>query len=788
MSRHFCLLFSFLTVCPQLWGQTDGELNWMPREHAREVLLTKQFGPDSQIVAGLSLGGKFHMMMPDSAIYWMEQVKELIDEHPQPLYKAWYEFYYGNSLFFDHGNDRSKTVPYMKRAAQYFDEAGFPMGVSTSLSRLGKTFFFMQQVDSTVYYYQQALAIAQEHGSPEQRINAYQLLVEFYAQVGAFEQGQPFVDSLEKYLPSIENALVRASCHGMLGQFYLHKKDLSDALRHCSTSRYWADSIGHERLLFSALFNEGTTYNMLAFQDSAISSLLRSLSLAEKIPLTQYLPRIKLTLSAIYARAKETDLSKKYKQEALAIADAQGPREKVAFLLEGASTSLEQGDEAGYERFAEGIRENKIAEDTTFWLTVDFFQGLSTLIFDQDPQSALIAFQQIDNAPPELPRMFAVEEMYLRMAECHLLMKQPEEALKLGDKVEELFLETMEAKISRNLAMVRMMAYQQLGEVALGAEAFADHEAALQNEMDARHAISIQMAETRYRTNIIREERDLQAIEADLASQRATQNFWLAVLGAAGLLVFGILAFFLYRSREKQKSLTQEVAQQRDTQIQLTEEVATQRDKNETLLRELNHRVKNNLQQISGLLMLQGRRTSNQETKAALDVSRQRMEALSLLHTLLYKGSEVGEINLRDYLQTLTMNLVRAYGYDPQSISLDMSVADLNVDVDKGVALGLIANEWITNALKYAFPHQSFLKVELQLLEADRACLIIEDRGPGLPEDLNPEEADSYGLRLVNTMCENMYGKVSVNSQTGTQWKLEFSLKSEEPVPSLKSF
>lgn len=200
----------------------------------------------------------------------------------------------------------------------------------------------------------------------------------------------------------------------------------------------------------------------------------------------------------------------------------------------------------------------------------------------------------------------------------------------------------------------------------------------------------------------------------------------------------------------------------------------------EILLKEVHHRVKNNFQVISSLLNLQLKNIKDQNALTAFKVSQNRIRTMALIHEKLYQSSDLGHINFAEYIKTLTFNLYRSYVEIPNKIDLQFDVEDVLLDLDRAIPSGLILNELITNALKYAFPvsftQKGILKISLHEKGKHKVVMTIKDNGIGLPENLNIKNTKSLGLKLVTMLFESQLdGKIKINTENGTEFQIRFN-------------
>lgn len=212
------------------------------------------------------------------------------------------------------------------------------------------------------------------------------------------------------------------------------------------------------------------------------------------------------------------------------------------------------------------------------------------------------------------------------------------------------------------------------------------------------------------------------------------------------------------------------------TQRKLAEEKLKESlDEKEMLLKEIHHRVKNNLMVISSLLNLQSQYIKDEEALDIFKESQNRAKSMALIHERLYRSTDLKKIDFGDYIRTLSNDLFHTYITDPTRVDLKMKVENLRIDINTIVPLGLIVNELVTNSLKHGFPEG--IKGELNIdfyKEDDDFVLVIGDTGVGLPEDLDWKNTDSLGLQLVNNLVMQIDGTITLDRSHGTEFKIRF--------------
>ncbi|MEG4802241.1 PAS domain S-box protein [Microcoleus sp. ARI1-B5] len=197
----------------------------------------------------------------------------------------------------------------------------------------------------------------------------------------------------------------------------------------------------------------------------------------------------------------------------------------------------------------------------------------------------------------------------------------------------------------------------------------------------------------------------------------------------------------------------------------------------EVLLKEIHHRVKNNLQVISSLLKLQSRYIQDSRVSEMLKESQNRVRSMALVHEQLYQSKDLSNIDFAEYIQNLAHNLFQAYEIDTEGVKLQTNIAPCSLNIDTAVPCGLIINELVTNSLKYAFTRQTQGKIKIDFtLDKNRVCVLaVSDSGIGFPQNLDYRKARTLGLRLVGSLVKQIRGTIELLETPGTTFKITFS-------------
>jgi two-component sensor histidine kinase len=195
----------------------------------------------------------------------------------------------------------------------------------------------------------------------------------------------------------------------------------------------------------------------------------------------------------------------------------------------------------------------------------------------------------------------------------------------------------------------------------------------------------------------------------------------------------------------------------------------------EVLLREIHHRVKNNLQVISSLLNLQVSKEASPTTRRGLLESQSRIQSMALVHQLLYESRDLGHIDFTEYLRTLAVRLLGTYNVGPQRIDVRVEGEPLLLEIDRAISCGLIVNELVANAIEHAFPDErrGHISINVQR-DGAQVVLTVRDDGVGIPPQLTLEHVQSFGLQIARTLTMQIDGKIDVRREAGTFVQIMF--------------
>lgn len=231
---------------------------------------------------------------------------------------------------------------------------------------------------------------------------------------------------------------------------------------------------------------------------------------------------------------------------------------------------------------------------------------------------------------------------------------------------------------------------------------------------------------------------------------RSERNMRLMLLMAVtAMLVLGGIIFYLYRKQRRKNAI-----------------ILKQADDMQVLMKEIHHRVKNNLQVISSLLDLQALSIKHDQAAEAVKEGRNRVQSMALIHQNLYNEGNIKGIKVKNYIDTLAQGLFHSYNIKPKSVHLTTDIDDLNLDVDTVIPIGLILNELITNSLKYAFREKEYGEIAVTLKKAGESLVLkVRDNGKGFEPDASLET--TFGIKLIKAFAQKLKAKLSIYNDNG---------------------
>jgi PAS domain S-box-containing protein len=217
--------------------------------------------------------------------------------------------------------------------------------------------------------------------------------------------------------------------------------------------------------------------------------------------------------------------------------------------------------------------------------------------------------------------------------------------------------------------------------------------------------------------------------------------------------------------------------------IKAVEKIHNSAKEKDLLIKEIYHRVKNNLATLSSLLNLQSLHIEDVQAKIAFQETKDRILSMALVHQQLYRSEDFSNINYKEYAKTMVTNIFDASG-NTKNIRLHFDLDDISISIDKAIPCGLVLNELVTNATKHAFPENRTgnIQIIMKSLKGNMCELIVKDDGVGIDKNINIFEMKTMGLVLINLLIGQIDGTLNVASNNGTEFRIAFNTKSNQKI------
>ena len=563
------------------------------------------------------------------------------------------------------------------------------------------------------------------------KCKAYLQAGSIYSKYGELDKAEKvFSQSLSIALANNYQALL-ISIYNAKGLYYARNNKDSLAIDYYTKSIQTAEQLKETKEVLKTYVNLTSLFLKRALLDKCISYGLNGLPMAEKNNNLRPLAGLSINIGTAYYRKKDYPSAITYFRKSIDASSRIQDYEKMisAFAsLCSVYTLLEQKDSAAwYSRATEGLL-NKM------------------------------------DSPNELVQANSV------LAKYYVTSGDYRKAINFANNALEVSKRThIESLNGQDAYLVLYQAYKGLNnkDSALHSleQYWALNEPRLLHEKD-KAVVAVEQQFQQYK-----KEQEITLLRKDKAMGQTQRNSAIIVA-----LLLAIAAFLFY-NRFRLKKRSSDILAHKNREIEKQKDlIQASLGEKEILLREIHHRVKNNLQIISSLLNIQSEHIQDEQVLSSIQEGQSRVEAMSLIHQNLYQSEHLNNVDISNYLQQLTAYLSSVFSGERRSIQVNVETAHIHFDIDTAIPLGLIVNELVSNAYKYAFDKNStgLIHIRIDAINTTDYELQVADNGKGLPPGFDPEKSNTLGLKLVKILSRQLRGSFSSKSGNGTVFLVKF--------------
>ena len=601
------------------------------------------------------------------------------------------------------------------------------------------------QIDSVLI---DSLTSVINNQSDTNQVNAYYFLGKHYFNNNNMEEGYPIMVEVLPLALKSKMHLRSGTIYEFIGLYHDMSGNLEEAVKTYELARIEHLKVPNNGESLNILdLNIGVAYYFAGDLSNALKFYLKAYQDAKTNGYRYNFSRVVNNIAVIYRRNEEYDAALQYYRESLSIKSADKDSTGMATTLQNMGLCYSFMDMADssthYFKQSRLIYEHLKEYEEIPLLNLQIAQGHYKM--DQYSEALEILEVIASDRYRGLPLQSKLSAL-VHLGSIYNINNDPDRGLKILDQA---IAEFGDSEYTNDLMQMYIERARTLHALGRGGEAYSDLIKAnelketIDSELQQKEAVK---QETKFETLQKEAEIVRLGLADDLNQARLSQQRigLLATIGALGLL-----GFFSFRLRQKNIRIQKQNAEK------------------EVLLKEIHHRVKNNLQVISSLLGLQGLSIKDAKAKAAIQEGRSRVHSMSLIHQRLYKKDNLTGIEMKPYLQKLTADLIATYNYQDVEIQSVINSEDITLDVETVVPIGLIINELVTNSVKYAFEGRQKGVIKVELSEDNGLLrLVVSDNGIGLDNDQLKTKEDSYGHSLIRAFKDKLDAEIKVETKT----------------------
>ncbi len=703
--------------------------------------------------------------------------------------------------------DSFHFMEYHRQALQLADELGDVSGEVDALCAIGDHYYGEMEPDSALSYYTKGLNISRKHqlqhsaimcldksGAAMEDKNRYDQALLLYNEAlsesrksgdkkeiaGAVEHLGIFHlyqrnDSLAlkcfneqlQFEKQLNDSSAMAVCLNNIGLVYFNRGEYSNCILHYQQSLDIEEKLNRVNSVAQSHVNIGIAYKDEGTYDKALDNLLMAARYFEKGGISKELGSCYNTIGIVLMELGQTDNALYYHFESLRIREKINNKRGIAGSLTniGNTYIVQKKYNLALEYLNKSVKiKEELGDKALLASSLDLLGEVYFLKQDyvQAEKFYLQSMQlkgEVEDPKGKATTLDNLGTLYLKWKKYDLALGNLDEGRKIAAAIGAKTVLLANYEITINVL-------REKGDFAKAVLYFAQYTALKDSVLNEQKSKALAEMQVKYETE--KKEQQIMLMGEQEKSQAAVvskQHVLIYSLIAGTLLLFLIVLISLkaYRTGIKANRQSKVIIQQKQMMI----------EQKQVVMKELHHRVKNNLQVLSSLLNLQQIRLEDEATKEAIQAVEHRLNAMLLIHQDLYGESVDSQVNLHEYLQKLIDNLLYSFGYSKDKLKINFLVEMVSLDADKALNIGFICNEVISNSFKHAFSKTDQPELSISLKQENELLLFsIADNGQGMPIEKNIEKTNSFGLRLIQMFIKDLHGNINiVSNQMGSHFE-----------------
>jgi len=694
------------------------------------------------------LAGAYWELPPNERIAFAEQAIDLAEEFYDHKSKA--DAYNHLGIAYNNMGDSKKSMEYFLKALKIMEQINDKNGIANSYVNIGQANFYLDNFDKALEYFQKALKVREEVGDKMDVSQSLILVGNIMGKTAKYNEALDYYFEALAIKKEIDDKTGISQVYNNLGNIYFETGHPKRALEYREKSLRIDRELGNKWEIANTAFNIAEYYLQIKQPEKAYPYMLESQEISEYLE-NKGLIRDNLYNYSLYHELKgDYQKALKYQRDYSELTKSLFSKElseKIAEMQIKYETEKKERENQAYKLQLEKARSERVR------LTLGLVIALLIVFiiyygYRIKKRSTLLLQELVTERTHEL------QQKINELEQTEKALRESEEKYRLlaeqsGQMTYDYDISEGQIKWSGDILAITGYTPDEFQKVDIKAwEKHIhpdDRKKALELLDKAIDKCSHYQVEYRFK----HKNGNYLSIEDN--------GIFLADINGKAAKMLGIMKDITERKRAEEK-------------------IKTSLREKEVMLREIHHRVKNNMQIIISLLRLQSTNTKNKKMQEAFKESQNRIHSMSLIHEKLYQSKDLARIDFAYYIRGLIVHLFQSYRVDTNLISLKTYVEDIYLDINRAIPCGLIINELVTNSIKHAFPggKKGEISVRLHLNKQGKIALVVSDNGVGFPEDIDFLNIKSLGMQLVNDLTQQLEGTIEFDRKGGTTFNIVF--------------